>query len=74
LQAAAVALHRATQAPDNPQFCEHENLAESQFVTHSFGAWAWASLKRIAPFSAWHAVTVKKIVQMRARYFIELLP
>jgi hypothetical protein len=40
LQAAAVALHCATQAPDNPQFCEHEKLAESQFVTHSFGACA----------------------------------
>ena len=38
LQAAAVALHCATQAPDNPQFCEHEKFAESQFVTHSFGA------------------------------------
>jgi hypothetical protein len=37
LQAAAVALHCATQAPDNPQFCEHEKLTESQFVTHSFG-------------------------------------
>jgi hypothetical protein len=38
LQTAAAALHCATQAPDNPQFCEHEKLVESQFVTHSFGA------------------------------------
>ncbi|OSJ32147.1 hypothetical protein BSZ19_20125 [Bradyrhizobium japonicum] len=37
LQAAAVALHCATQAPDNPQFCEHEKFTESQFVTHSLG-------------------------------------
>jgi hypothetical protein len=38
LQAAAVALHCATQAPDNPQLCEHEKLMVSQFITHSFGA------------------------------------
>jgi hypothetical protein len=35
LQAAAVAVHCATQAPDNPQFCEQEKLLESQLATHS---------------------------------------
>jgi hypothetical protein len=38
LQAAAFALHCATQAPDNPQFFEQEKFALSQSVTHSFGA------------------------------------
>jgi hypothetical protein len=35
LHAAAVAVHCATQAPDNPQFCEQEKLLESQLATHS---------------------------------------
>lgn len=38
LQAAAVALHCATQAPDNPQLCEHVKFVESQFVAHSLEA------------------------------------
>jgi hypothetical protein len=35
LHAAAVAVHCATHAPDNPQFCEQEKLRESQLATHS---------------------------------------
>jgi hypothetical protein len=43
LQATAVAAHCATQAPDNPQFCEQEKLLESQLAMHSAKVRDWAT-------------------------------